>query len=94
VKHDQLRTYVNELLNAMVPQGERGRSQRLARTILGDLLLTMWGHYPSGNAPSTVGGCVDIAEVTAQADDPDFLFEFDPQLLSGVIWFQLHRTNA
>ena len=38
-------------------------------------------------------GCIDIAEVTAQADDPAFTFRYDPELLD-VQPFKALRTNA
>ena len=80
---NNLPKYVERLLRETVPPGERDSSQRIARNVLGALLETMWTTNLSGNAPSTVRGCIDIAEVTAQADDPAFTFSYDPELLQA-----------
>ena len=90
---DELHRYVKSLIRETVPKGAAGSSQRIARAVLAELLQAMWARNPAGNAPTTVGGCIDIAEVTAQADDPNFIFEYDPRLLGGV-WFQRARTSA
>jgi hypothetical protein len=90
---ESLEKFVKVLLREMVPRGAPNSSQRIARSVLADLLQAMWAKNPTGNAPATVRGCVDIAEVTAQTDDPDFMFEYDPRLLDGV-WFERIRAHA
>ena len=91
--NETLQEYVKSLLRETVPRGAPGSSQRIARGVLSDLLQAMWATNAKGNAPTTVGGCVDIAEVTAQVDDPNFVFEFDPRLLDGA-WYARARANA
>lgn len=85
--------YVKKLLAEMVPKGEPNSSQWIARAVLADLLLAMWAKNPRGDTPMTVGGCIDIAEVTARADDPEFVFVYDSRLLRSL-WFERARTNA
>ena len=89
---ERLQKYVKHLVHEMVPRGAPGSSQRIARMVLADLLQTMWGTNPTGNAPTSISGCIDIAEVTAQSDDPDFVFDYDPHLVDAV-WYERARTT-
>jgi hypothetical protein len=90
---EALQKHVKSLLREMVPNGEANGSQQIARMVLADLLQAMWARNPRGDTPTTVRGCIDIAEVTAQADDPTFRFAYEDRL-ADARWLEREPSRA
>jgi hypothetical protein len=80
-RSNDLPEFVNAVLHAFVPQGERDSPQQIARTTLSDLLASLWAGAPQNPTLGDVRSCVDEAELVGRDTDPDFVFAYDPLLV-------------